>query len=488
MKPITNNVEILSALYKNATGSEPVAIHPIAGSGSQRRYFRITGPDSSTIATLSENTSENEAFFHVASVFKKAGVSVPEVLFISKDRKAYLQSDLGNVSLLDLVERSWLQGSFHPSLLDFYREALEKLLHIQFVAGKMIRYSKCYPEASFNRNSIREDLNYFRYYFLKLHHIEINESRLNLIFDRFARKIASIGSNAFMYRDFQARNIMVHMGTLYFIDFQGGRKGPALYDLASILFQGKARIPDSYRDLLRDHYFDKAEQMGVLEKNTAEEHYLLFVYLRIMQVLGAYGYRGLIQKKSHFIESIPYTLNELNRLLIDHPLKSEFIDLNDILLQAVAVKEQYIKPAGERNNSLVIRLNSFSYKKSGVPPDESGNGGGFVFDCRSLPNPGRDIRFKSLTGRDEEVKMLLGKEADVQRFLAHAHVLIEQTVLNYRARNFSDLMISFGCTGGQHRSVFCAEQTAVFLKKKFPDLEVIVKHPELNELYFKNLR
>lgn len=484
MRPVTDTINILSELYKNATGSKPVTIHPIAGSGSQRKYFRVTGPDNSVIATLSENTSENEAFFHIASVFSKAGVAVPEVLYISRDRTAYLQTDLGNVSLLDLVERSWLQGSFHPSLLDFYREALEKLIHIQFKAGQAIRYSRCYPEASFNRKSIREDMNYFRYYFLKMHNIELNESKLNLTFDHFARKLASVDSNSFMYRDFQARNIMVHMGSIYFIDFQGGRRGPALYDLASILYQGKARIPESYRLQLKDYYFDKAGLLDLNKRSTAEEQYYLFVYLRLMQVLGAYGYRGLIQKKSHFIESIPYTLNELNHLLSEHPLKPEFNDLNDILRRAVAVKDQYINPASERNNSLIIRVNSFSYKKSGIPVDESGNGGGFVFDCRSLPNPGRDKRFKSLTGKDKEVKILLGKETEVQRYLAHAHVLVEQTVANYMARNFTDLMISFGCTGGQHRSVFCAEQTALFLKKRFPELKVIVKHPELNELYF----
>lgn len=477
---------ILSGLFEESTGKKPLQIQPITGSGSQRKYYRLTGKSNSFIGTVSCNIAENEAFFHVASVFLSNGVPVPELIRISNDRKAYLQSDLGSVSLLDLVERSWLQGSFHPSLLDFYREALDKLLHIQFVAGKKIKFAKCFPESGFSMMSIREDLNYFRYYFLKLHNIDFNESRLNKVFDKFARKISSLGNSAFMYRDFQARNIMVHLGKLYFIDFQGGRKGPVLYDLASILYQGKARIPGNYRHALKEHYFNNAVSMGMGSQDEADEQYIMLVYLRLMQVLGAYGYRGLIQKKSHFIESIPYTLSEIDKLLINSPLQTEFHELNQVLEQAVAAKDQYMKPAGERNNSLIVRINSFSYKKGGIPDDESGNGGGFVFDCRPLPNPGRDIRFKSLTGMDAEVKDLLGNNHEVQQFLRHTHAILEQTLLNYTERNFSDLMISFGCTGGQHRSVYCAEQTALFLRKKFPGLEFIVRHPELKDLFFKN--
>jgi aminoglycoside/choline kinase family phosphotransferase len=479
--------QILSGLFEEHTGTKPLQIQPITGSGSQRKYYRLSGKGFSYVGTVSSNIAENESFFHVASVFEKNGIPVPEIISISKDRQAYLQSDLGNVSLLDLVERSWLQGSFHPSLLDFYREAIEKLLQIQFVAGKKINFSKCYPEDRFSVMSIREDLNYFRYYFLKLHNIDFNESRLNKLFDRFARNINSRGNAAFMYRDFQARNIMVHMGKLCFIDFQGGRKGPALYDLASLLYQAKARIPDNFRRLLSDHYLNLAATNGMISRDEADEQYNMLVYLRLMQVLGAYGFRGLIQKKSHFIESIPYTLDELKKLLIKTPLNIEFDELNQLLQQTASVQDQYIKPAGARNNSLIVRVNSFSYRKGGIPDDESGNGGGFVFDCRPLPNPGRDIRFKSLTGLDEEVKNLLGSNQEVVQYLTNVYALLEQTLINYSERNFSDLMISFGCTGGQHRSVFCAEQTALFLQKKFPDIEIIVRHPELKDLYFNKL-
>jgi len=329
-------------------------------------------------------------------------------------------------------------------------------------------------------------MNYFRYYFLKLHNINVNESGLNEQFDKLASIVDQYEKKHFMYRDFQARNIMVHDNKLHFIDFQGGRKGPLAYDLVSLLFQVRARIPSNYRDLLLNYYLDRLSEFVPVNREEFAVQYSYFVYLRLMQVLGAYGFRGLIQKKSHFIESIPYALLELKNWLESNPLPSEFGLLHKTLESTASLVTQYTKPAPDRSGKLHIRIFSFSYKKTGIPMDDSGNGGGYVFDCRALPNPGRDLQYRTLTGRDRQVIDFLDNEIAVKSFLKSTFEILDMTVENYTKRSFSDLMISFGCTGGQHRSVYCAEQSASYLQLKYPDSTISLKHMELDNMLLTN--
>ena len=347
-------------------------------------------------------------------------------------------------------------------------------------------YSKAYPTPSFDRQAIIDDLNYFKYYFLKPHEeIDFNETRLDKDFSAFADFVSKAPNDFFMYRDFQSRNIMVKDNDLYFIDFQGGRRGPLNYDVVSLLYQVKAQMPQSLRDELIDYYKTELAQYVNPDEVKFDLYQPYFVYLRLLQVLGAYGFRGLIQKKSHFIESIPYALKELTVWNKNHPL-TDYPELQTIFSQLSTLN--YPLPTDSQlstlnsklstlNSKLSVTINSFSFKK-GYPDDFSSNGGGFVFDCRALPNPGREPEFKTKTGRDWEVIDYLMAKPQVHIFLDHMKAIVSQSVDNYIERHFSNLMISFGCTGGQHRSVFFAQTIYEWLKTTYSNINLKLNHIE----------
>ena len=435
-------------------GESPTEILPIAESGSARRYFRVVTKARCLIGTYSENTEENEAFLTFSKHFHNLGLNVPEVLAVNDAKTCYLQSDFGDDNLFAHVQE-----------IELYKQALKHLVKFQCIGHKGLDYSKAYPTARFDRQSIIDDLNYFKYYFAKPHEeIDFNESRLNRDFNALADFISQAPCDFFMYRDFQSRNIMVKDDELYFIDFQGGRQGPLNYDVVSLLYQVKAQIPQSTRDELIQYYKKELAQYVAPEAVGFDTYQPYFVYLRLLQVLGAYGFRGLIQKKAHFIESIPYALKELKTWNESHPL-NDYPELQHIISQLSTLNyplptdsQRFLSLSKDStlNSKLTITINSFSFKK-GYPDDFSGNGGGFVFDCRALPNPGREPEFKTKTGRDWEVIDYLMAKPQVHVFLDHVKGIVKQSVDNYRERHFTDLMISFGCTGGQHRSVFFAQ-------------------------------
>ncbi len=470
---------IFKSLFKQAFNEDVLSISPLPASGSQRQYYRLKGKKKTALATYNHQLDENKAFIYFASHFAKLGLNVPEILAVNDTGDCYLQSDLGNLSLFDLVQKSWEQGSFHESLLPYYRDALSHLVHFQVKGHQKIDYNKAWPEPKFDKQAMLNDLLYFKYYFLKLHPIPFDESRLQFDFENLASFIEKAPSNYFMYRDFQSRNIMVFDGKPFYIDFQGGKQGPLQYDLVSLLYQVKARMPDDFRAELKAHYLYELSKSIDVESIQFDRYYPAFVYLRLMQVLGAYGYRGLIQKKPHFIESIPYALTELKNLLENLPLPSGYSELKQVLEAVVALGSAYPLPSEKKTGKLLIQVNSFSYKKAGIPYDQSGNGGGFAFDCRSLPNPGRIDNYKMLTGRDQDVIDFLEAKKEVADFLDDVHNILSRTTENYLERGFSDLMVNFGCTGGQHRSVFCAEKTAAFLRRKYYQAVVELSHIEL---------
>jgi aminoglycoside/choline kinase family phosphotransferase len=470
---------IFTTLFQQAFNEEVMSVSPLPASGSQRQYFRVKGKKKTALAAYNPQVEENRTFIYYAGHFAKLGLNVPEILAVNDTGDCYLQTDLGNLSLFDLVQKSWEQGSFHESLLTYYRDALSHLVYFQIKGHQKLDYNKAWPEPAFDLQAILNDLLYFKYYFLKLHPIPFNESRLQLEFENLTAFISKAPSNYFMYRDFQSRNIMVFDGKPFYIDFQGGKQGPLQYDLVSLLYQVKARIPDAFRAELKAHYLNELSKCIDVESIQFDRYYPAFVYLRLMQVLGAYGYRGLIQKKPHFIESIPYALNEIKNLLKNLPLPSGYCELRQVLEAVVALAGNYPLPLEKKTGKLLIQVNSFSYKKGGMPYDQSGNGGGFAFDCRSLPNPGRIDHYKMLSGRDKEVVDFLASKKEVADFLDDVHNILSRTTENYLERGFSDLMVNFGCTGGQHRSVFCAEKTAAFLRKKYPQAVVRLSHIEL---------
>ena len=476
-----HDIQNILAELTHSIGQTPKDILPIAESGSARKYFRIITDDKSLIGTFSNNVEENEAFLTFSKHFHDLGLNVPEVFAVNEERTCYLQSDFGDDNLFGHVQKALIASS-GPStssgtLISLYKKALSHLVKLQVLGHQGLDYSKAYPTERFDRQAIIDDLNYFKYYFIKPHEeIDFNETRLGKDFEAFADFVSQAPCDFFMYRDFQSRNIMVKDGELYFIDFQGGRKGPLNYDVVSLLYQVKAQIPQAIRDELVEYYKTELSQYMSPEAVKFDTYQPYFVYLRLMQVLGAYGFRGLIQKKSHFIESIPYALREIEALSKATPL-TDYPELQSVISQLNKLDAKYAALIAPPAGKLTVTINSFSFKK-GYPADFSGNGGGFVFDCRALPNPGREPEFKTKTGRDWEVIDYLMAKPSVHVFLDHVKGIIGQSVDNYRERHFSNLMVSFGCTGGQHRSVFFAQTIYEWLKATYPDIHLKLNHIE----------
>ena len=484
----TPDIQNILAELTRSIGETPKDILPIAESGSARKYFRVITGDKSLIGTYSSNIEENEAFLAFSKHFYDLGLNVPEVFVVNEEKTCYLQSDFGDDNLFAHVQKALIASSgpstgsgtlatYSENVIELYKKALSHLVKLQVLGHQGLDYSKAYPTERFDRQAIIDDLNYFKYYFVKPHEeIDFNETRLGKDFEAFADFVSQAPCDFFMYRDFQSRNIMVKDGELYFIDFQGGRKGPLNYDVVSLLYQVKAQIPQATRDELVDYYKAELSQYINPEAVKFDTYQPYFVYLRLMQVLGAYGFRGLIQKKSHFIESIPYALREIEALSKAVPL-TKYPELQNVINQLNKLDAKYAALIAPPAGKLTVTINSFSFKK-GYPTDFSGNGGGFVFDCRALPNPGREPEFKTKTGRDWEVIDYLMAKPPVHVFLDHVKGIIGQSIDNYRERHFSNLMISFGCTGGQHRSVFFAQTIYEWLKATCPDIHVIVNHIE----------
>jgi len=345
-------------------------------------------------------------------------------------------------------------------------------------ASRDLNYEVCYPNPSFDRQSIAWDLNYFKYYFLRLADIPFNEHALEEDFTRLTEFLLSAPRDYFLYRDFQSRNIMLRNGDPFFVDYQGGRKGALQYDIASLLYDAKADLPPDLRQQLLDHYLDRLSSFVPLDREAFLRHYYAYVYIRIMQALGAYGFRGFFERRAHFLQSVPYALKNLRWLLHHVRLPVPLPALMDAF-KGMLASEKLQGLASEADN-LVVRIFSFSFHQ-GLPKDESGNGGGFVFDGRSLPNPGREERFKTLTGKDTPVIEYLNQQESVHQFLAGVLSLVDSSISSYQQRGFKNLMVSFGCTGGQHRSVFLAEQLAKRLRAR-NGLEVVVRHLELEKL------
>lgn len=474
-----NDILTVLAELTRSLGRVPVDIKPIAESGSSRKYFRVFTDGPSLIGAYNANVEENEAFFFLTEHFGAKGLPVPRLLAVNDGRDCYLQSDLGDETLYDLLQRDLKAGAFSPSTIDLLKRALEALVRFQTEGHQGLDYGKVYPVPCFDKGAVIDDLDYFKYYFVKPHAaVVFNETRLKAEFGRFADFVGEAANQYFMFRDFQSRNIMVSEGKPCFIDYQGGRRGPLQYDVVSLLFQVKAQLPPSLRKALLEHYKTVLGTRVDLTSIHFDRYYPYFVYLRLLQVLGAYGFRGLIQKKAHFIESIPFALKELKAWNESNPL-SEYPELQSVISQVVGLLERYPdkRQGSSPDTRLTVTVNSFSFKK-GYPDDFSGNGGGFVFDCRALPNPGREPEFKTKTGRDWEVAEYLEAKPQTHEFLNHVKAVVGQSVDNYLERHFGHLMVSFGCTGGQHRSVYFAQSLADWLKASYPQIVVKLNHIE----------
>jgi len=473
-------MDVLKQLFEQHFHAPPTRIVPLQGElgGSGRKIIRLANDKSSAIGILYGVREENAAFLAFSKHFRRHGLPVPEIYAEDLDHGAYLEEDLGDTTLFEFLSRNRTGEYIAPQVVETYRQVVATLPRFQVDASRDLDYSVCYPISSFDRQSIAWDLNYFKYYFLRLAGIPFSERALEDDFNRLTDFLLTAPRDYFLYRDFQSRNVMLRNGQPFFVDYQGGRKGALQYDIASLLYDAKADLPPDLRQQLLDHYLDSLARYIPLDREAFLRHFYPYVYVRIMQALGAYGYRGFFERRAHFLQSVPYALKNIRWLLHHVTLPIELPTLLSAF-QSMLASEKLQGLASEADN-LVVRIFSFSFHQA-LPKDETGNGGGFIFDGRSLPNPGREERFKSLTGKDAPVIDYLQQQESVHQFLAGVFSLIDASVSEYQRRGFKNLMASFGCTGGQHRSVFLAEQLAKHLGNR-NGVEVVVRHLALEAL------
>jgi aminoglycoside/choline kinase family phosphotransferase len=467
----------LKLLFKNWANESAQKIIPLAQSGSYRKYFRIEGEEKKAIGVFNPDNKENLAFITFTKYFLKKKLNVPKLYAQKLNENIYLIEDLGDTTLYSLIEKLTPESKFSKEIIDNYKAALNHLIRFQIDGGKGLDYSVCYPRKRFDKQSILWDLNYFKYYFLKLAKINFNEQRLEDDFNSFAEFLLAADAKYFMYRDFQSRNILMHNNELYFVDYQGGRKGALQYDVASLLFQAKANLSYSVKEELLEYYLKELSQKSKIKHQIFRKYYYGFVLIRLLQTLGAYGFRGYYENKSHFLLSIPFALKNLEWLIKEKHIPIKIPELERVI--SLILQNDELKKFSEPDQKLKVTINSFSYKE-GLPKDYSGNGGGFVFDCRALDNPGRYPEFQDFTGLDKNVIEFLENKDSVRNFLHSVYRIADSSVKNYLERGFKNLMISFGCTGGQHRSVYCAENLAKHFKNNF-DVFVEVNHIQLNK-------
>jgi len=474
------SIEILKSLFEQHFHKPVDHVQPLQGElgGSGRKIIRLTAGPSTAIGILYNVREENAAFLSFSKHFRKHNLPVPEIYAEDLAQGAYLEEDLGDTTLFEFLSKNRTGGTISPAVVEAYKKVVTILPRFQVEASHDLDYSVCYPISSFDRQSIAWDLNYFKYYFLRLAGIPFNEHSLEGDFNRLTDFLLSAPRDYFLYRDFQSRNIMLRDGQPYFVDYQGGRKGALQYDIASLLYDAKADLPPELRQQLLYDYLRALENFIPVDRQAFLSYYYAYVYVRIMQALGAYGFRGFYERKVHFLQSVPYALKNLRWLLHQAELPIALPALMGAF-QGMLASEKLQNLASDADN-LIVRIFSFSFHQ-GLPTDETGNGGGFVFDGRSLPNPGREERFKTLTGRDLPVIDYLNQQESVHQFFASALSLVDASIASYQSRGFKNLMVSFGCTGGQHRSVYLAEQLARRLRPK-PGVEVVLRHLGLENL------
>ncbi|MEI6947918.1 RNase adapter RapZ [Paraflavisolibacter sp. H34] len=459
--------EALARLFREWNGNDPKDIALLPVSGSERRYFRLAGAGGeSTIGTVGPNQKENETFAYFATHFAEKGLPVPRILKTSDDHTMYIQEDLGTVSLLDVLE----EKGYTDGVYRLFAKSLEELARLQVLGDAGLDYERCLTNKEFGKQAIMADLLYFKYYFLDALRKPYDKQRLIDDFEALGNYLTHTEYKYFMFRDFQSRNIMIRDENVHFIDFQGGMKGAPQYDVASLLWQAKANLPDDWKKGLLEHYMNAFERIiqKPLDRGVFRSQYNGYVLIRLLQVLGAYGFRGLFERKAHFLTSIPLALKNLKWFIENNSIGIAVPEFRKVLDLCVSdeVIRHFTPVQADETTALTVKVCSFSYKK-GIPADESGNGGGFVFDCRGIDNPGRYEQYKLFHGRDKSVMDYLEQQTRMQDFLNSVFDIVDISVEEYIRRGFANLSVSFGCTGGQHRSVYAADALARHLKNKY---------------------
>lgn len=476
MQQVTDNIKQLFATIKNEA---PDRIEKLQQSGSDRVYYRIYSGSQTYIATHNLNVKESNTFIYFSRHFKQQGLPVPEILAVSDNSTLYIQEDLGTESLLNNLETHG-HGDYSYKL---FKKSLQQLASLQIKGHKGLDYTKCLTAKEFGKQAILSDLLYFKYYFLDTLRLPYDKQAILDDFDALSTYLTRTEYKYFMFRDFQSRNIIVRDEEVYFIDYQGGMQGALQYDVASLLWQAKAELSDEWKNSLLEYYMNEIDALldSPVDRNIFIGQYNGYVLIRLLQVMGAYGFRGLFERKAHFLSSIPLALKNLQWFVNNKRVGIVTPEFDRVLKIVTAddIIQRFEPVQADEKTPLMVRVNSFSYKRT-LPEDESGNGGGFVFDCRGILNPGRYEAYKKYSGRDKNVQDFLEQQTRMTEFLNSVYDLVDITVEDYVQRGFGDLMISFGCTGGQHRSVYAAEQTARHLRNKYKIKTVVKHHNEAN--------
>ena len=456
----------ISALFRSFAQVHEERIEKLPQSGSDRIYFRIYALDKTYIATYNLNIKENETFIYFTNHFRKAGLPMPEIFSVNEHKDIYIQEDLGEDSLLDELEKH----GYTPHTYSLYQQCLKELIKVQVLGDKDLNYDYCLTAKEFGKQAILSDLLYFKYYFLDTLKTPYDKQALLDDFETLSGYLSNTSYKYFLFRDFQSRNVIVENNKVQFIDYQGGMKGGLQYDVASLLWQAKANLSEEWKDSLLEYYINEAEHLlgESIDRGVFVSQYNGYVLIRLLQVLGAYGFRGLFERKAHFLSSIPLALRNLKYFLDNKKIEIHTPEFDRMLRLLVSNEmiERFETVTATEETPLVVKICSFSYKK-GSPKDDTDNGGGFVFDMRGILNPGRFEEYKWLTGRDKEVIDFLEQRTKMTDFLNGICSIVDISVEDYIKRNFKSLMVSFGCTGGQHRSVYAADALARHLKNKF---------------------
>lgn len=480
-------IDSVSELYTSWSGKQPVQVDVLPQSGSERRYFRLYDEQGKTsIAMYGLNVPENEAFIYFSGHFKKRDLNVPEIRAVNVDKTIYLQEDFGVISLLNVLE----EKGFTDEVYNLFRESLHQLARLQVLGDEGMDYEKCLTNKEFGRQAIMADLLYFKYYFLDGLRKPYDKQKLIDDFEAMSNYLTHTEYKYFMFRDFQSRNIMVTPDkTVHFIDYQGGMKGAPQYDVASALWQARANLPDEWKNNLLEDYMSSFESIihTSIDRDIFRSQYNGYVLIRLLQVLGAYGFRGLFERKAQFLTSIPLALKNLREFIENNSLGIVVPEFKKVLSLCIdeEVMQRFTPIQATEKTPLTIKICSFSYRK-GIPEDASGNGGGFVFDCRGIDNPGRHEQYKEIHGRDKAVMEYLERQTRIQDFLNSVFDIVDISVEEYIKRDFDSLSVNFGCTGGQHRSVYAADALARHLRNKYK-VKIELHHREQEAKDWKNI-
>ncbi|MFH1610395.1 MAG: RNase adapter RapZ [Patescibacteria group bacterium] len=468
----------LENLFQEKFNEKVKNIETLKGDGSDRSLFRLISQTRSVIGVIGKNRKENVAFVKFSKIFKQKGINVPEIYIEDLDNDMYLEEDLGDDTLYSWMSEIREKEGFSDKIFKMYGKVIAQLPRIQIQAGKDIDYTLCYQHTEFGKESMMWDMHYFKWNLLNLFYkLDINNEKLEEEFNKLTDFLLEEKKDFFLFRDFQSRNVMIKNKEPFFIDYQSGRKGALEYDLASMLYDSKANIPQEIREKLIGKYITSTQELVEIDEGKFKKYFYGFALIRIMQALGAYGFLGRVKNRPHFLGNIPFAIANLEIILNKFNFLQELPELNNIIQNLCS--DNSLRQT-KSQSELVVKIYSFGYHFSGIPQDEKEeHNGGFVFDLRSLPNPGREENLRHLTGQDRLVKEFLDKEERTQKYLKHVFELIDMAIDNYKKRGFTDLMVSFGCTGGQHRSIYFAEKLREYIEKK--EIQVNLKHVDLEK-------